>query len=226
MADPTSSGERDEWRVEVALDQDDQGHSLGERLKSLDLDDEARKRLGGSVIVTRDGPRLFLYAWHEESAREAERAVRELMEREGLAGQVELKRWHPIAEEWKPADEPLPDDEAERAAERAARERAGEEEGQAGDFPWEVVIDLPHVTDTLKEAERLEREGHPVKRRFKYLLVGAPSEEAAIELGKSFEGKVPEGSHVGVRANPQDRQAIGFVWLGSLKPGVMRDLGL
>ena len=65
-----------------------------------------------------------------------------------------------------------------------------------------------------------------MKRRFKYLLVGAPTEEAAIELGKSFEGKVPEGSHVGIRANPQDRPAIGFTWLGSLKPGVMRDLGI
>ena len=88
------------------------------------------------------------------------------------------------------------------------------------------MIDLPHVRDTLKEADRLESEGHPVKRRFKYLLVGAPTEEAAIELGKTFEGKVPEGSHVGVRANPQDRPSIGFVWLGCLKPGVMRDLGI
>lgn len=226
MAEQTPTGERDEWRVEVSLDEDDHGRSLGERLRALELDDEARKRLGGSVIVTRDGPHLFLYAWHEESAREAERAVRELMEKEGLAGQVELKRWHPVAEQWRPATEPLPENEAELAAERAQRERAGEEEGYAGDYPWEVVIDLPHVTDTLREAERLEQEGHPVKRRFKYLLVGAPSEEAAIELGKSFEGNVPEGSHVGVRANPQDRPAIGFVWLGSLKPGVMRDLGL
>jgi hypothetical protein len=226
MAEPKASGERDEWRVEVALDADDEGHSLGERLRSLDLDDEARKRLGGSVIVTRDGPSLFLYAWHEESAREAERAVRELMEEEGLAGQVELKRWHPVAEEWKPASEPLPESEAEVAAEQAQREKLGEAEGYAGDYPWEVVIDLPRLGDTRKLAERLEQQGHPVKRRFKYLLVGAPSEEAAIELGKSLEGEVPDGAHVGVRANPQDRPAIGFVWLGSLKPGVMRDLGL
>ena len=226
MAEPNDIGERDEWRVEITLDQDDQGHSLGERLRSLEIDDEARKRLGGAVIVTRDGPHLFLYAWHEESAREAERVVRELMEEDELAGQVELRRWHPVAEEWRPADEPLPEGDAELAAERARRERMGEAEGQAGDYPWEVVIDLPHVTDTLREADRLEHEGHQVKRRFKYLLVGAPSEEAAIELGKSFEGNVPEGSHVGVRANPQDRPAIGFVWLGSLKPGVMRDLGL
>ena len=38
----------------------------------------------------------------------------------------------------------------------------GEAEGEAGDYPWEVVIDLPKVTDTRREAERLEKEGHPV----------------------------------------------------------------
>ena len=162
MAEPRDSGERDEWRVEVALDEDEQGHSLGERLRALDLDDEARKRLGGSVIVTRDGPNLFLYAWHEESAREAERVVRELMEEDGLAGQVELLRWHPVAEQWRPGDEPLPESEAEVAAEQAARERSGESEGEAGDYPWEVVIDLPHAA-RHPEAGRAPGAGGPAR---------------------------------------------------------------
>ena len=51
-----------EWRVEVNLDEESHGFSLGERLRAHDLDDEARKRLGGGVIVTRDGPRLYVYA--------------------------------------------------------------------------------------------------------------------------------------------------------------------
>ena len=179
------------------------------------------------MIVTRDGPHLFLYAWHEESAREAERVVRELMEprRPGRPGGAEALA--PRRRGVEPADEPLPESEAEVAAE-AGRARADGQGGgrEAGDYPWEVVIDLPHVSDTLRGGRAPRgREGHPVRRRFKYLLVGAPSEEAAIELGKSFEGKVPEGSHVGVRANPRIDTAIGFTWLGSLKPGVMRDLG-
>lgn len=226
MADQNDPRERDEWRVQVELEGDDDGHSLGERLHSLELDDEARERLGGAVIVTRDGPHLFLYAWHDESAREAERVVRELMDEMGLAGQVELKRWHPVADEWRPADEPLPDDDASLAAEEAVAERTGEEEGAAGDYPWQVVIDLPHIRSTLDLAKELEGRDLPVKRRFKYLLVGAPTEEAAIELGESLEDKVPDGSHVGIRANPKDRPQPSFVWLGSLKPGVLRDLGL
>lgn len=223
----TPSQQRDEWRVEVALDADEHGHSLGERLKAIDLDDQARKRLGGAVMVTRDGPNLFLYAWHEASAREAERVVRELMEKDGLAGQVSLVRWHPAAEEWRPADEPLPMSDEEIAAEEARHEEAGKREhSESGQYPWEVVIDLPDVRTTRKLADELIAQGHPIKRRFKYLLVGAPTEKDAVELGKSFEGKVPEGSHVSVRGNPADISAPGFIWLGSLKPGVMRDLGL
>ena len=45
----------EEWRVEVELGDDQHHLTLGERLRSLDLDDEARKRLGDRVIVTRDG---------------------------------------------------------------------------------------------------------------------------------------------------------------------------
>jgi hypothetical protein len=218
--------ERDEWRVEVALDENEHD-SLGERLRTFDIDDQARKRLGGSVIVTRDGPNLFLYAWHEESAREAERVVRELMEEDGLSGQVSLVRWHPIAEEWRPADEPLPEGLDEVAAEAARNEQQGEREhADTGHYPWEVVIDLPDVRTTRELARELIQRGLPVKRRFRYLLVGAPTEQEAIELGKSLEGRVPEGSHVSVRGNPEDVPTPGFIWLGSLKPGVMRDLGL
>jgi hypothetical protein len=226
MPDAQDPRERDEWRVEVQLEADAEGFSLGERLHALDLDDDARKRLGGAVIVTRDGPHVFLYAWHDESAREAERVVRELMEEMGLAGKVELKRWHPIADEWRPADEPLPTDDDAVAAEEAIAEKAGAEEGLADDFPWQVVIDLPHLSDTQKLARELEGQGLNVKRRFKYLLIGAPSEERAIELGESLEGKVPEGSHVSIRANPKDRPQPSFVWLENLKPGFLRDLGL
>jgi hypothetical protein len=219
--------EADEWRVEVDLEADEHGLSLGERLRSLDLDDEARKRLGGSVIVTRDGSHLFAYAWREQGAQEAERVIRDLMEEEELAGRVSVTRWHPVADEWRPAGEPLPETEAERGEERRADERAGEaEHAETGQYPWEVVIDLPDLRSTRELSRELIDQGLPVKRRFKYLLVGQPTEEKAIELGRSFEGRVPDGSHVGVRGNPHDMPAPGFVLLGSLKPGVMRDLGL
>jgi hypothetical protein len=222
--DPPRS--RDEWRVEVALERDQHGDSLSNRLHEAQIDDEARKRLGGSVIVTRDGRFIFIYAWHEESAREAEREVRELMENDQLVGQVRLMRWHPVAEEWKDADEPLPDDEAALAEEMRENEEQGTREASYGEYPWEVVIELPHIRDTFKLAEQLRGENLPVKRRFRYLLVGATTEDGAIELGKRLEGEAPEGSQVAVRGNPGDMPLPAFVNLAALKPGFLRDLGL
>jgi hypothetical protein len=221
--DPPRS--RDEWRVEVALDRDEHADTLSGALNDLRLDDEARRLLGGSVVVTRDGPLVFIYAWHEESAQEADRVVKQIMDDEKLVGQVRLTRWHPIAEEWKDASEPLPEDEAARLQEMHEAEADGWRETESGEFPWEVMIEFPHIRDTQKLAEQLRLEGLPVKRRFRYLLVGAPSEDDAIELGKRLEGEVPEGSRIGVRGNPDDMPLPAFVNLAAHKPGFLRDLG-
>src|SRR3954468_8793087 len=222
--DPPRS--RDEWRVEVALDGAEHADTLSAALHDLQLDDEARKLLGGSVIVTRDGSFIFVYAWHQDSAQEAERVVKHIMEDEGLVGQVRLMRWHPVAEEWKDAEEQLPDDEAALADEMRENEVQGEVDASYGEFPGEVVIEPPHIRDTFKLAGQLRGEGLPVKRRFRYLLVGANTEDDAIELGKRLEGEVPEDSHVGVRGNPDDMPLPSFVNLAAFKPGFLRDLGL
>ena len=58
---------------EIDLDDEEHGFGLGERLRAHDLDDEARKRLGDRIVVTRDGPRVFLYAG-ERGRRHARRS--------------------------------------------------------------------------------------------------------------------------------------------------------
>jgi hypothetical protein len=218
--------DRDEWRVEVALDRDEHAATLSGALHDLRLDDEARKLLGGSVIVTRDGPHLFVYAWHEESAHEAERMVRKIMDDEGLAGELQLTRWHPVAEEWKDAGEPLPENEAAMAQEMREAEAAGTREAGHGEYPWEVVIELPHIREGHGLAQQLRLEGLPVKRRFRYLLVGATTEDDAIQLGKRLEEEIPGDVRIGVRGNPDDMPLPSFVNLAAFKPGFLRDLGL
>ena len=113
----------DEWRVEVQLDELTHGHPLGERLRALDLDDDVKERLGDRVIVTRDGPRLFVYTQSDDAAREAERVVRQVVGEEDLTADVRVRRWNPVDCFWQDADEPLtsepetsPPDPAERAA--------------------------------------------------------------------------------------------------------------
>ena len=120
---------RDEFRVEVELDDEGHGLSLGERLRAVDLDDEARERLGSRVIVTRDGSHVFLYASTRESCAEAERVVRELLDEDDLSATVKATRWHPHAEDWKDADEPLPETPDQVAAEEQEREAHADDDG-------------------------------------------------------------------------------------------------
>jgi len=134
----TSPGE-DEFRVEVELD-DEHHHSLGERLRSLDLDDEARERLGSRVIVTRDGSHVFLYANSSASCEEAERVVRELLVEDELTADVRSTRWHPVEAAWKDASEPLPETTEAIDAEEEAREERQEDEDDGIKRPEFVML--------------------------------------------------------------------------------------
>lgn len=119
----------DEYRVEVELGDDEGDVSLGERISSLDLDDEARERLGSRVVVTRDGPHLFCYAGTRQAADEAARVIGRLLSDDSLAGSVRVTRWHPIAQDWEDADLPLPEgSEAVAAEQRARAEREAHED--------------------------------------------------------------------------------------------------
>ncbi len=113
---------QEEFRVEVELDDEDHHLTLGERLRSADLDDEARERMGSQVIVTRDGSHLFLYAASPSSCEEAERVVRELIAEDELTATVRSTRWHPVEQDWKDVAEPLPQTPEEVEAEKRARD--------------------------------------------------------------------------------------------------------
>ncbi|HSJ17548.1 MAG TPA: hypothetical protein VK920_05610 [Solirubrobacterales bacterium] len=203
----------DEWRVEVELGDEQHHLTLGERLRSLDLDDEARRRLGDRVIVTRDGAHMFLYAGSEPAAREAERVARELVASEGLAGQVRVTRWDDAAEAWTDASgAPGP------AADLREHEQAWSEPD------WEVRIDVGGLRETLDLARRLEDEGLEVRRRWHHLLVGADTEGEAGELAKRLASEVPEGANV--RVEPSGVPHPVFVFMGAHTPGIARDLGL
>jgi hypothetical protein len=102
----------DEYRVEVNLDDEAHGHPFTERLSSLDLDDEVAARLGDRVIVTRDGPHLFVYTGSRQACAEAERVVRDTLIEDGLSGDVSSTRWDPAAGRWQDADQPAAEEGA------------------------------------------------------------------------------------------------------------------
>jgi hypothetical protein len=195
----------DEWRVEVELEEEHHGFSLGERLRAHDLDEEARRRLESRVIVTKDGPHVFLYAASEEQAQEAARVARELVEAEGRSARFAITRWHPDEEAWKDAAIPLPGTDAERAAERALREQAEEREADAeGSYEWEVNVDMPGRSEAAELERELRDEGLDVHRLWRYVTIGAPTEERANELAARLRDALPAAADVSVEANPEE----------------------
>ena len=183
----------DEWHVEIDLDDEGHGYTLGERLRAHDLDDEARERLGRRVIVTRDGPRLFLYTSTEEAAREAERVARELLEADRLTASVQIRRWDPAAEEWVAADA------------RAAAPAHG--------YEWEVHVDLPGRDEAADLAGRLAADGLPVHRLWRRVTVDTRTADEANEIADRLRAELPAGPEVWVEPNPEGLPNPVFVWL-------------
>jgi hypothetical protein len=184
----------EDWRVTVEL-AEGSGESLGSRLDEHEVEEELHERLGGGVAVSHDGPHLFLYADTREVAEAARDAVQSLLDAEGATAAVSLDRWHPLADEWRPADEPLPATEAEREKELDEAEAQDAADSAASGYAeWEVRVDLPDHADAVELAAKLEQEGVPVTRRWKHLLVGATDEEEATELADRLRAEAPSGT--------------------------------
>jgi hypothetical protein len=195
----------DEFRVEVELDDAERGYSFGERLRALDLDDTARERLGDGVMVTRDGSRLFVYAGSESEAREAERTIRELVAADDLTAEISVTRWHEFEEAWKDGSLPLPATSAEEQAEEAALEASETREAEReGRYDWEVVAQLPSRSLAIEIAQRLTEEGEPVRRRWRYIAVGAPTEDRARELAERLRSELPDDAEIRVEVDLSD----------------------
>ena len=179
-------------------------HSLHE----LEAEEDARDLLGGRVVVSEGDDRLVLYADTREAAREAQRVVREILVDQGLAADFAIDRWHPIEERWEDEDVPLPRTDAEREAERDQLEEDEIAQSELlGAALWEVRVELDSHRDADALAERLQGESDAllpgwtcsIVRRWKYLVIGADTEDQANEIAQHLAGRLPAGAtiHVG-----------------------------
>jgi hypothetical protein len=188
----------DDFRLAISLDASGDGFSFAESMRELALERDARKRLGDRVAVSADGPNVFVYTDTEDAARAAQNAIGPLLAEHRLTDSaIELTRWHPEEERWEPLSKPLPSTASEHAAEHAVEE-ADEtvETAEQGFAEWEVRVELPTHGDTVALAEQLEREGIPVLRRWKFLLVGAATEDDARAAAARIEKEAPAGTKV------------------------------
>jgi hypothetical protein len=135
--------------------------------------------------------------------------VQKLVDDSGGTARLALDQWHPVAEEWKAADDALPATADEIEAENEEREEQDEADTEASGYAeWEVRLDLPSHGDAVALAEKLEAEGIPTTRRWKYLLVGAADEDDASDLAKRLEAEAPAGTRTLVQAGGE------MVWEG------------
>jgi hypothetical protein len=195
----------DDFRVTVTFDDPATAGRLAERLRAHKVEDEVRARLGGRVSVSGDEGHLFLYANSASAAQEAQQAVRAIHEGDGLRADFALDRWHPIEERWEDGSRSLPETATERAAEHERREADEEAESEAsGLADWEVRADMPTHHEAVALATRLKAEGWEPIRRWKYVILGANTEDQAHELAKTIQA---EASDARVAVEP----ALGMV---------------
>jgi hypothetical protein len=213
----------DDWRLQIDLHEVGHAQALTDRLDAHQLQHDLSEEFHDRVIVTQDGARVFIYAGTREQAEKARAAVEAEARQHGWTADIDLRRWHPIAEKWEDPDKALPVDDAARHAEREAlmaRER--EETAKRGYPEFEIRVDLPSRHDAIDLSERLRKEGFPAVHRWKYLLVGATDEDSAKVLAKRIRDEAPTGSRVKVegtlaavyaeRSSPNPFAVLG--WLG------------
>jgi hypothetical protein len=187
----------DDWRLEVGFDDSRHIGPLVDRLEAGEIEHDLSSAFHDRVIVSREGPTVYLYAGSREQAEAARNPVLGLAQQHGWKLDAELTHWHPTAEEWEDPDLPLPSGDAAKKAEHealiAAERRQVEESGHP---EFEVRVDLPSHHEALQFVDTLRREGLPVVHRWKYLLIGAPDEDSGKELAEKIQSQAPPGSTV------------------------------
>jgi hypothetical protein len=192
----------DDWRVRVTCPTTAKAASLAEELRSGAIENELETAAGDRVVVSVDAHELFLYASTSGQAQKAIDAIGRLASKGGLTVETELRRWHPVAEEWVDADVPLPQSDDAAATEHAELiEREREESASMPFSEWEVRVQCRSHHDVVALAQRLRDEGIPSVRRWRYLLIGATDEDSARALSEGIEADLPVGSSVEVEAS-------------------------
>ena len=202
----------DDWRVTVTFRDEAAVQQAVRSVRGHEVEDDVRSRLGHRVAMSVDGPTVFLYAGTEDTAREADRVVREVLARHQLSAEFSLDRWHPLEEDWEDASVPMPDSGEERAAEhRRLIDAETQQSVAAGQAGWEVHVELPSHRQAVHLAERLEAEGRPVIRRWKYLVLGANNEDDARSLAEAIRQQIPAKASVQI-------QAVASIHFAASKP--------
>ena len=201
-----------DWRVTVRLHAGHQAVNAVKHMSSHRVEEEVHARLGGRVVVGTDGGNeLFLYTHAQDGAAAAQQSVSDLLASHGITADYTVERWHPIAEEWEPADVPLPSTAAEVQAEH--KELDAEETSESlssGVAMFEVRVQLPSHRESVALAARLAGEGYSVVRRWRFLVVGANNEDQAAQFEAAIRREAPADAVITTEEVGPDRPYTVF----------------
>jgi hypothetical protein len=186
-----------DWRVTISLTNPAHVDRAKGSVAGHEVEEDVRRRLGRSIAVSAGDSQIFLYAGTEVAAREADRVAREVLAQQGIEADFAVHRWHPIEEEWEDPDVALPQTEAERQAEHQRLDEAETAESVAsGVSQWEARVEFPSHREAVALANKLRSEGRTVVRRWRFLVVGATSEDDARELAEQIRREAPPDATV------------------------------
>lgn len=190
-----------DWRVTILLTGQEHVGQARRSLSMTEVEQDVRPRLGRNIVVSSGDSQIFLYAGTELAAAEAERAAREVLGQLGIEAEFAVHRWHPIEEEWQSPDVAMPRTEAERQAEHQRLEDAETADSLAtGTAQWQARVELRSHREAVALADKLRDEGYAVVRRWKFLIVGANTEDDARALAGRIKQEAPADAQV--RAEP------------------------
>ena len=186
-----------DWRVTISLT--DQAHveQAQQSISEQEVEQDVRQRLGRNIVVGAGDSQIYLYAGTELAATEAERTARDVLGQLGIEAEFALHRWHPVEEEWQSPDVAMPHTEAERQAEHQRLEDAETADSvAAGTALWQARVELESHRDAVALAHKLQGEGYPVVRRWRFLIVGANNDDDAKLLAERIRQEAPPGTEV------------------------------
>jgi hypothetical protein len=187
----------DDWRIRVELGETANAEALLGRL-GVDLAEESRRLAeelkGRHLAVSNDEDTVFVYLDSPAHFGRARQIVEAELSDEGI------QPTEVVNEHWLP--------EEERWSGEAPSETWEEEELEHGHAPWEVRVELDSHGQAEQLADQLEGEGYDVARRWRYLIVGASSEEEARALARRVHGQAEPGGEVVWEATPSNPFAV------------------
>ena len=201
----------DDWRVTISLAGPAQAGQAQRALSGHEVEEDVRRQLGQTIVVGAGDAQIFLYAGTEIAATEAQRVARDVLAQQGIQAEFALHRWHPIEGQWESPDVAIPQNEAERQAEHQRLVDSETAESQAaGAARWQARVEFPSHREAVALARKLEHEGLPVARRWKFLIVGADNEDDVRKLAARIRREAPPDAVVRV-----EEPAVGLPFIPS-----------